>query len=111
MLDAGGRPGNYLEASASAMFVYALAKGAHGGWIDGRRFGPAATVATQDFNRFAITDDNGDVHIQGICKVAGLGGDPYRDGSYAYYVGTEVVSDDPKGVGAFILASVEVGSS
>jgi unsaturated rhamnogalacturonyl hydrolase len=27
VLDAAGRPGNYLEASASAMFVYALTKG------------------------------------------------------------------------------------
>jgi unsaturated rhamnogalacturonyl hydrolase len=112
VLEAGGRPGNYLEASASAMFVYALAKGWHGGWLDARRLGPvAARGYTGILNRFAITDDNGGVHIQGICKVAGLGGDPYRDGSYAYYVGTEVVSDDPKGVGAFILASVEVGSS
>ena len=111
VLDAGGRPGNYLEASASAMFVYALAKGSRGGWIDGRRFGPVAARGYRGIlNRFAITDDNGEVRIQGICKVAGLGGDPYRDGSYAYYVGTEVVSDDPKGVGAFILASVEMES-
>jgi unsaturated rhamnogalacturonyl hydrolase len=61
-------------------------------------------------NRFVITDDNGGVHIQGICKVAGLGGDPYRDGSYAYYVATEVTTDDPKGVGAFILAAVAVSA-
>jgi hypothetical protein len=41
------------------------------------------------------------------CKVAGLGGNPYRDGSYAYYTSTEVVQNDPKGVGAFLLAAVE----
>ena len=52
---------------------------------------------------------SGDVHINKICKVAGLGGDPYRDGTYAYYIGTEVVPDDPKGVGAFILASAARG--
>jgi len=56
-------------------------------------------------NQFAVTDDAGAAHVRGICKVAGLGGEPYRDGSYGYYVGTEVVADDPKGVGAFILAA------
>jgi unsaturated rhamnogalacturonyl hydrolase len=57
---------------------------------------------------FIVTDDGGGVHVAGICKVAGLGGNPYRDGSYDYYVATEVVADDPKGVGAFILASAEL---
>ncbi|PKL10623.1 MAG: glycosyl hydrolase, partial [Spirochaetae bacterium HGW-Spirochaetae-8] len=43
--------------------------------------------------------------------VAGLGGKPYRDGSYQYYVREPVVEDDFKGVGAFILASLELGES
>jgi unsaturated rhamnogalacturonyl hydrolase len=41
-------------------------------------------------------------------KRAGLGGDPDRDGSYAYYIGEKVGSNDPKGVGAFLLASAEM---
>jgi unsaturated rhamnogalacturonyl hydrolase len=40
--------------------------------------------------------------------VAGLGGNPYRDGSYEYYLSEKVVTNDPKGVGAFLLASVEM---
>jgi unsaturated rhamnogalacturonyl hydrolase len=39
--------------------------------------------------------------------VAGLGGEPYRDGSFAYYIGEPVVSDDYKGLGPFILALCE----
>jgi unsaturated rhamnogalacturonyl hydrolase len=40
--------------------------------------------------------------------VAGLGGNPYRDGSYEYYTaGTEVIANDAKGVAAFVLASAE----
>ena len=35
-------------------------------------------------------------------KASGLGGEPYRDGTYAYYIGEKVVTNDPKGVGAFI---------
>ena len=55
----------------------------------------------------ASVDQKGKVELRGICKVAGLGGNPYRDGSYEYYVSTDIASNDPKGLGAFILASVE----
>ena len=41
-------------------------------------------------------------------KASGLGGDPYRDGSYAYYIGEKIATNDPKGVGAFLLAASEM---
>ncbi len=41
-------------------------------------------------------------------EFAGLGGNPFRDGTYAYYVNVKRVTDDTKGVDAFILASVEI---
>jgi unsaturated rhamnogalacturonyl hydrolase len=44
--------------------------------------------------------------LQGTVSVSGLGGNPYRDGSYAYYTGEKVVVNDPKGIGAFLLAAV-----
>ena len=110
VLDAAGRPGNYLEASASAMFVYALTKGVGSGWLDAKRFAPvAARGYAGTVSLFLAADAAGDWHVNRICKVAGLGGDPYRDGTYEYYIGTEVVADDPKGVGAFILASAVRG--
>jgi unsaturated rhamnogalacturonyl hydrolase len=106
VLDAGGRSGNFREASASAMFVYALSKGVEARWLDAKTFAPVAARGYAGMlEQFVAADAAGDVRVSGICKVAGLGGDPYRDGSYAYYIGTEVVADDPKGVGAFILAS------
>jgi unsaturated rhamnogalacturonyl hydrolase len=40
--------------------------------------------------------------------VAGLGGNPYRDGSYEYYIRETVRDNDPKGVGPFIFASLEM---
>jgi unsaturated rhamnogalacturonyl hydrolase len=110
VLDAGGRPRNFKEASASSMFVYALAKGNNNGWLDAKTFAPVATRGyAGTVKQFVAADASGALHLNGICKVAGLGGAPYRDGSYDYYVGTEVVADDPKGVGAFILASAELG--
>ena len=44
----------------------------------------------------------------GTVSVSGLGGNPYRDGSYEYYINEKVVTNDPKGVGAFLLASDEM---
>jgi unsaturated rhamnogalacturonyl hydrolase len=105
VLDAPNRPGNYREASASAMFVYALTKGVANGWLDAKTFGPAAALGWAGvLNQFVGEDKAGLTSLRNVCKVAGLGGTPYRDGSYAYYVGTEVVADDHKGLGAFLLA-------
>jgi unsaturated rhamnogalacturonyl hydrolase len=40
--------------------------------------------------------------------VSGLGGNPYRDGSYEYYLKEPIRRDDLKGVAPFIMASVEM---
>jgi valyl-tRNA synthetase len=39
---------------------------------------------------------------------AGLGGNPYRDGSFEYYVHERIVTNDRKGIGPFLMASVEL---
>lgn len=116
VLDQGERPGNYLEASGACMIVYAMAKGARTGRLRGARTGrlPGCWLDTarlsyrQIIDHFVRVDDRGEVHLHGTCGMAGLGGDPYRDGSYEYYIGEPVITDEPKGVGAFILASVEI---
>ena len=108
VLDQGNREGNYLEASASCMFVYALAKGVRKGYI-GTEYLDVAGRGYQGILQHLVTvDDRGQVNVNGICSVAGLGGEPYRDGSFAYYVSEKVVTNDFKGVGPFILASVEM---
>ena len=107
VLDAPARPGNYREASASAMFVYALSKGVKAGWLDAKTYGPVAALGYAGVLNQFVEEKDQRLRLNNVCKVAGLGGKPYRDGSYEYYIGTEVVADDPKGVGAFILASVE----
>jgi unsaturated rhamnogalacturonyl hydrolase len=54
------------------------------------------------------------VNIHRAVAVVGLGGDPekerYRDGTYEYYVGEKVRSNDPKAIGPFIFASLEMES-
>jgi unsaturated rhamnogalacturonyl hydrolase len=108
VLDAPDRPKNYREASASAMFVYALAKAVRLGLLDRNQFERAIELGSRGLRElFASFDEHGRLHVKSTCKVAGLGGDPYRDGSYAYYTSTEVSDSDPKGIGAFLLATTE----
>ena len=58
--------------------------------------------------KFIETDANGQVNLNGTVSVSGLGGTPYRDGSYEYYMSEKVIVNDPKGVGAFIQAANEM---
>jgi unsaturated rhamnogalacturonyl hydrolase len=110
VLDQPNREKNYLEASASAMFTYAFAKGARLGYLDPRFRGLADRAFDGMIANFITADpaDSTLLSLNGICKVAGLGGNPPRDGTYEYYVNEPVVADDYKGVGAFILAALEL---
>ncbi len=108
VLDQGERVGNYHEASASCMFVYAIAKGVRKGYLPPRWLDVARKAYLGILGNLIEIDGRGLVNLNGICAVAGLGGHPYRDGSFDYYVGEKIVTNDYKGVGAFILASVEM---
>jgi unsaturated rhamnogalacturonyl hydrolase len=108
VLDQGNREGNYLEASASCMVVYAMAKGVRMGYLDKRYLDLARTGYRGLLEHFIEVNDQGLVDLKHICSVAGLGGTPYRDGSFDYYISEPVVTNDYKGVGPFILASVEI---
>jgi unsaturated rhamnogalacturonyl hydrolase len=106
VLNYPGREGNYPEASASCLFVYTLAKGVRLGLLPARY----AAVAQKGYagirDRFVTADG----HLDGTVSVSGLGGAHYRDGSYAYYLSEKVVRDDPKGIGAYLLATAELGA-
>ena len=108
VLDQAGRQGNYLEASASCMFVYAMVKGGRKGYLDGEYLDVAKRGYRGILEHFVKVDDQGLVNLDQICSVAGLGGEPYRDGSFEYYISEKIVTNDYKGVGPFILASVEM---
>ena len=107
VLDQGGREGNYLESSASCMFVYALAKGVRRGYLPSRYLANAGQGYQGILSHF-VESSGEDVSLGGTVKGAGLGGDPYRDGSYEYYIHEKVGTNDPKGVGALLLASTEI---
>jgi len=105
----GDKEGNYLEASGSAMFAYAIAKGVNKRYLD-TYFKTVANKAFDGLTQKLIKrNDDGTITLTQVCAVAGLGGDPYRDGSYEYYVNERIQTNDPKGTGPFIMAALQLG--
>ena len=100
------REGNYLETSATSMFAYAFYKGVRKGYLapDYTEYG---RKAIEGIEKKYLTKAGDEYHLGGICSVAGLGGNPYRDGSFKYYIQEKIATDDFKGVGPFILALLE----
>lgn len=109
VLDHVGAEGNYIEGSGSAMFVYTFAKGAKNGYLPERYLEIANKGFDSIIEHLIVEEEDGLITMTNICGACGLGGNPYRDGSYEYYV-TELVRDnDSKGVAPFIVAAIELG--
>lgn len=107
VVDQPRREGNYLEASVSCMFTYALAKGVRHGYLDNAYKYVAVKAFEGIVANFVTENPDGTIDLNQICRSAGLGFG--RDGSYEYYVYQEErVANDGKGVGPFILASLEM---
>lgn len=108
VIDKPGVPGNYLETSGTALFAYAMLKGARLGYLPKRfaAYGEKAFYGTCD--KYLGVSDDGKLQLSGICLVAGLGGASHRDGSLAYYFSEPVVENDAKGVGPLLLAYTEI---
>lgn len=112
VLDQPGRERNYLESSVSSMFSFVLLKSSRLGYIDAK-YGDAGRRSYNGvLKEFIEVDKDGLTTIHRAVQVVGLGGDPekerYRDGSYDYYVNEKVRDNDPKAVGPFIFASLEM---
>jgi unsaturated rhamnogalacturonyl hydrolase len=108
ILDCHDRKGNYLESSATAMFIYAIAKGINNGYISRNYTAFIKEAYEAAIEEFITITNQGLVNVNKVCKVAGLGATDKRDGSFAYYISEPIVCNDSKGVGSFILAACEV---
>lgn len=125
VIDQPKTAGNYLESSASAMFVYALARGVNRGYLD-RRFASSAVQGYAGLVRDKVeADPQGGWNLIDIVQTAGLGAPPQwpagspppsrrdasqrgRDGSVQYYLEQPIVKNHSWGVGSFIRAGLEV---
>jgi len=108
IVDQGNRTGNYIESSTSCMFVYAFAKGANKGYLDKKYLTAAKESFKGILDSMVTVDEKGIVSLHHACQGAGLGGNPYRDGSYEYYIGEKQRTNDFKAIGPFILAALEL---
>ena len=108
IIDFPGKGKNYQESSASAMFVYALARGVRQGnlsekYLDAARKGWAGIK-----KKFIVELTDGNLDWEGTVSVSGLGGNPYRDGSFDYYMSEKLRTNDVKGLGPAVKAAVEM---
>jgi unsaturated rhamnogalacturonyl hydrolase len=106
VLDMGGKEGNYLEATASSMFSYALLKAVQKGYVSKDYLNTARKGYEGIVKHLVKENTDGTISLTKCCSVAGLGGNPYRSGTFEYYISEPVRDNDPKGVGPFIMASL-----
>jgi unsaturated rhamnogalacturonyl hydrolase len=111
VVDKPDKKGNYLEASVSSMFAYTFAKGANLGYLADEFRIRAEETFKGILEHLISIDTSGLVHLEHVCSVGGLGGNPYRDGSAAYYLSEPQRTDDFKGYGPFLLAAIELEKS
>ncbi len=108
ILDLPGKEKNYLESSGSAMFVYAIARGVREGYLP-EKYMKVATRGWEGIKKeFIKTNAQGETDWEGTVSVSGLGGNPYRDGSYEYYMSEKLRTNDAKGIGPAIKAALEM---
>ncbi|MBF1547737.1 MAG: glycoside hydrolase family 88 protein, partial [Prevotella salivae] len=104
---------------ASCMFSYVLLKGSRQGWLSSD-FREAGKRAYQGIlQRFIRVNNDLTLSLTDCCSVSGLGPGkgPFvpkgkenyrRDGSFDYYMSEPIRDNDPKGIGPFIWASLEM---
>lgn len=106
--DKANKEGNYLESSASSMFVFGIAKAVRMGYLDKKFYTAAKKGFDGLLKQFVEKDSAGIYHFTKAVSGAGLGGTPYRDGSYQYYISEPQRRDDLKAIGPFMQACVEM---
>lgn len=109
VVNLGGIPSNYLETSGSSIFAYAIMKSVRMGILDESYFKYGEKAFNGVCEKY-LSEKDGELQLDGICLVAGLGpeNNTRRDGTYGYYMSEPVVSNDAKGVGPLVLAYIEI---
>ena len=109
VIDQGDRQGNYLEASVSSMFMCSIAKAVNKEYVDIKYRKIALRAYEGLMKNLIIENEDGTLTLTQCCAVAGLGGKPYRDGSFEYYINERIRENDSKATGPFIMGCLELG--
>ncbi len=108
---------NYLESTASSMFAYVLLKGYRKGYLSAEYLSAGVKAYKGILKEFIKVNPDKTISLTRCCAVSGLGPGPgpyvkkpnyKRDGSFEYYISEPIRDNDPKGVGPFIWASLEM---
>ena len=99
---------NYVEPSASAMIIYAFAKGANKGYLPSTYKSIAKKSFESFIKEFVKIDKSGEVNIKNVSPSVGLGGKPFRDGTNDYYLNGKTKDNGAIGFGAFLLSAIEL---
>jgi unsaturated rhamnogalacturonyl hydrolase len=92
------RNDSYLETSASAMFVYGIARGINRGWLDPHVYGPMAVLGWNA----VTTKVNAEGAVEDTCVGTGMGFEP----TFYYYRPTSIFA--AHGYGPVLLAGAEM---
>lgn len=107
VVNRGGIAPNYLEASGSAIFAYAIMKSVRLGYLPSEYL-PLGEKAFYGTCKKYLSEENGELQLDGICLVAGLGNVDHREGTFEYYMREPIVKNEAKGVAPLILAYIEI---
>ncbi len=108
VVDKGELEGNYIETSGSLMFTYSFAKGFNKGYLDKKYFDIAKESFNSVLENYVTIDKDGIINLNNTVSVSGLGGNPYRDGSFKYYISEPLRINDFKGYGPLLLTALEL---
>ncbi len=107
VVNRGGIAPNYLETSGSAIFAFAIMKSVRLGFLDDSYYS-WGKKAFDGICRTRLSEKDGELQLDGICLVAGLGNKEKREGTFDYYMREPIVKNEAKGVAPLILAYIEV---
>lgn len=111
VVDLGDQEGNYIETSSSLMYIYSFAKGTNKGYLSEEYLNVAKESFESLLANFLSVDQNGIISLNNTVSVGGLGGKPYRDGSFEYYISEPIRVNDFKGYGPLLLAAIEISKN
>lgn len=100
VVDKGDREDNWLETSCSSLFVYTIAKAVRNGHVE-EKYLDAAIKGYRGLTERIYFKDNGLLVLPDICIGTGVG-------DYRHYVNRPKSENDLHGVGAFVLASMQM---
>ncbi len=105
IIDKPNREGNVLDAPASCIFTYALAKGTRKGYLDDSYRWVAGRAYKGIIDQFVSKNPDGMLNLNRISRSAKPGND--NNGSYSDDIKKDNANNDSKGIGPFITASIE----